>query len=117
MALGDKVPACLHAWKSCLRIEIEIMRGYFLLCRQVYVGISNKESQRVKQICNSSGEVEELEDTRPQEDSGDSSSSHQSAHEDFFRQSPVSLLPPQTRLGPQQTPAPYPPFGLWCAPH
>lgn len=67
-------------------------------------------------VCNSSGEVEELEDTRPQEDSGDSSSSHQSVHENF-RQSPVSLLPPQTRLVPQQTPATYPPFGLWFVPH
>lgn len=93
------------------------MRGYFLLRRQFYVGISNKESQRVQQICNSSGAVEELADTRPQEDSGDSLSSHQSAHENFVRQSPVSLLPPRTRLGPQQTPAPYPPFGLWFAPH
>ncbi|KAK7833636.1 LOW QUALITY PROTEIN: hypothetical protein U0070_020657, partial [Myodes glareolus] len=78
VALGDKVPACLHVWKSCLRIELEIMRGYFLLRRQFYVGISNKESQRVQQICNSSGAVEELADTRPQEDSGDSLSSHQS---------------------------------------
>ncbi|KAL1770166.1 F-box only protein 5 [Sigmodon hispidus] len=110
---GSYSPECLEpSCKDCFRNH----EGFSFIDSPI-VGHDNKENQRVQKLLNSSNEAEELESSRLYEDSGYSSFTHQSEHEDGILILQNFRNSTQPRLLPSQSPDQYPNKNLLPALH